>query len=205
MTRIRCFDFPKIWTMSRIIRVLIQNSLHQTKDRKEVKNREIRYLVVFCFGANNFELLPYLSYSSFIFWGSRNTLLIVLFPSPRSDSGRHPHPHKHDARGRHPPPHHRRHPLRRQASRQRGCGWGRGTLHQAHRPSLAHRSTAQHYRCHCWSEADQNSTARTALWTCTSFYILARWSPTTGTPHGRAVVQLPQRHFTTRSSSQSRW
>ena len=30
--------------MSRIIRVIFQNSLHQNKDREEVKNREIRYL-----------------------------------------------------------------------------------------------------------------------------------------------------------------
>ena len=30
--------------MSRIIRVIIQNSLHQNKNREEVKNREIRYL-----------------------------------------------------------------------------------------------------------------------------------------------------------------
>ena len=30
--------------MSRIIRVIIQNSLHQSINRKEVKNREIRYL-----------------------------------------------------------------------------------------------------------------------------------------------------------------
>ena len=30
--------------MSRIIRVIIQNSLHQNKNREKVKNREIRYL-----------------------------------------------------------------------------------------------------------------------------------------------------------------
>ena len=30
--------------MSRITRVLIQNSLHQNKNRDEVNNREIRYL-----------------------------------------------------------------------------------------------------------------------------------------------------------------
>jgi len=30
--------------MSRIIRVIIKNSLHQNKNRDEVKNREIRYL-----------------------------------------------------------------------------------------------------------------------------------------------------------------
>ena len=30
--------------MSRIIRVIIQNSLHQNKNREEVKNKEIRYL-----------------------------------------------------------------------------------------------------------------------------------------------------------------
>ena len=30
--------------MSRIIRVIIQNSLHQNKNREEVKSREIRYL-----------------------------------------------------------------------------------------------------------------------------------------------------------------
>ena len=30
--------------MSRIIRVFIQNSLYQNKNREEVKNREIRYL-----------------------------------------------------------------------------------------------------------------------------------------------------------------
>ena len=30
--------------MSKIIRAIIQNSLHQNKNREEVKNREIRYL-----------------------------------------------------------------------------------------------------------------------------------------------------------------
>ena len=30
--------------MSRTVRVFIQNSLHQKKNREEVKNREIRYL-----------------------------------------------------------------------------------------------------------------------------------------------------------------
>ena len=30
--------------MSRIIRVIIQDSLHQNKNREEVNNREIRYL-----------------------------------------------------------------------------------------------------------------------------------------------------------------
>ena len=30
--------------MSRIIRVIIQNSFHQNKNREEVKNRKIRYL-----------------------------------------------------------------------------------------------------------------------------------------------------------------
>ena len=30
--------------MSRIIRVIIQNSLYQNKNREEVKNREIRYI-----------------------------------------------------------------------------------------------------------------------------------------------------------------
>ena len=44
LTSIRCFDFHKIYTMSRIIKVSIQNSLHQSKNREEVKNREIRYL-----------------------------------------------------------------------------------------------------------------------------------------------------------------
>ena len=39
-TSIRCFDFPKIQTMSRII---IQNSSYQNKNREKVKNREIRY------------------------------------------------------------------------------------------------------------------------------------------------------------------
>ena len=41
---IRCFDFPKILTMRWINRVLIQNSLHQNKNREEVKNKEIRHL-----------------------------------------------------------------------------------------------------------------------------------------------------------------
>ena len=69
--------------MSRIIRVLIQNSLHQNNNREDVNNREIRYLpdlsivnllLCFCFGAKNFELVPQLSYSSLIFWGSQNIL-----------------------------------------------------------------------------------------------------------------------------------
>ena len=42
---IRCFDFSKVETMSRIIRVSIQNYLHHNKNRDEVKNREIRYLL----------------------------------------------------------------------------------------------------------------------------------------------------------------
>ena len=40
----RCLDFPKIQTMSRIIRVIIQNSLYENKNREEVNNREIKYL-----------------------------------------------------------------------------------------------------------------------------------------------------------------
>ena len=38
------FDFPKIKTMSRIIRELIQNSLHQINNREEVNIRDIGYL-----------------------------------------------------------------------------------------------------------------------------------------------------------------
>jgi len=37
----------------------------------------VNFLSVFCFGAKSFELLPKLSYSTFIFWGSRNTLFPV--------------------------------------------------------------------------------------------------------------------------------
>ena len=72
--------------MGKIIRVINQNSLHQNRNREEVENRDIRYLpdltifnlllCCFCFGRKNFELIPYLSNSSFIFWGSRITLLV---------------------------------------------------------------------------------------------------------------------------------
>ena len=48
--------------------VIIQNSLHQV----------FIWSLYFCFGANNFELL---SYSSFIFWGSRKIVCNTwLFP-----------------------------------------------------------------------------------------------------------------------------
>ena len=61
---IRRFDFPKIQTMSRIIRVIIQNSSYQNINREEVNNSEIR-------------LIPdslLLTSSLFIFWVSWNTL-----------------------------------------------------------------------------------------------------------------------------------
>jgi len=41
---IRGFDFPKIETMSRIIRVLIQNSSHQSKNRLRIERSGI-YLI----------------------------------------------------------------------------------------------------------------------------------------------------------------
>jgi len=51
--------------MSSIIRVIIQNSLHQNKNREEVKDREIRYLpdlsivnLLSVFVLENFELIP---------------------------------------------------------------------------------------------------------------------------------------------------
>ena len=37
---IMCFDYPGIETMSRIIRVIFQNSLYRNKNREEVRNRE---------------------------------------------------------------------------------------------------------------------------------------------------------------------
>ena len=37
---IRCFAFPKILTMGRIIRVIIKNSSYQNINREEVKKRD---------------------------------------------------------------------------------------------------------------------------------------------------------------------
>ena len=68
---IRCFDFPKIYMMSRIIMVIIQNSLYQNKNREEVKNREIRKI----------PDLSILTSSLFLFWYKEFwiiTLIILL-------------------------------------------------------------------------------------------------------------------------------
>ena len=90
--------------MSRIIRVLIQNYLHQNKNREEVNNREIRYI-------------PDLSIFNFLpvkFWGSQNEFIFPITALGRQQHKVGPgrlQQHLRDPSAREPPLETRYHPV----------------------------------------------------------------------------------------------